>query len=108
MTTSSNPPASSPAGVTVETRRGKLRGLRQDGALSFRGIPFAQPPVGDLRWRAPRPPLPWDEVRDATAPGNAAQRPAGSMSRKFAFFGGDYDLPRSEDCLYLNVWTPAL
>ena len=81
----------------VTIHNGQLRGeLLASGGAGFEGIPYAQPPVGSLRWREPAPASSWDGVRDATrfgafCPQNAAGRPRD---------GG------SEDCLYLNVWTP--
>ena len=76
---------------------GQIRGsvLEKAGA-AFKGIPFAQPPVGDLRWREPAPVSRWSGVRDATGYGAAcAQNSAGRMSEG-----------SNEDCLFLNVWTP--
>ncbi len=71
------------------------------GVRSFKGIPFAQPPVGDLRWREPQPPQKWSGVRNADKFGpRAMQRPIFSDM----VFRSD---GVSEDCLYLNVWTPA-
>jgi para-nitrobenzyl esterase len=85
--------AQQPAPVKVE--EGILQGTSEDGLTVYRGIPFAAPPVGDLRWRAPHPAAKWDGVRQAAkfAPGpiQAWGSPAG----------------KNEDCLYLNVWTPA-
>lgn len=71
---------------------------------SWRGIPFAQAPIGDLRWRAPRDPVPWSGVRDASQFGSICSQPG-------SFFGDPdpttFDQPiGSEDCLYLNVWRP--
>ena len=81
---------------TVSIKTGKLRGslASYDGAV-FKGIPFAQPPVGDLRWHAPLPAKSWTGVRDATAFGPACVQ------------GGAEGQNSSEDCLTLNVWTPA-
>ena len=95
--------ASAPAGaqVTVKTSAGLLQGSAIDKTTIriFKGIPYAAPPVGDLRWQAPRPAVPWQGVRDATAFG-----PACAQAHMF----GDINFKEtSEDCLSLNVWTPA-
>ena len=89
----------------VETRAGKIEGEAGNGIFVFRGIPFAAPPVGDLRWRAPEAAKPWTGVRSAknyatqSWQGPAVGGPlAGLMSA---------DVDNAEDCLYLNVWTPA-
>ena len=79
--------------VTVET--GALRGVVHDGVASYLGIPYAAPPVGNLRWRKPEPPRKWQGVRAADKFGNDCVQHR------------QYDQPQSEDCLYLNVWTPA-
>ncbi|MEV2228466.1 carboxylesterase family protein [Streptomyces phaeochromogenes] len=97
-------PHAAPAAPTAHTSDGVLRGTRTDGtAALFAGIPFAAPPVGPLRLRPPRPPTPWEGVREAT------QFPAGPAQRSTDGLGGG-DGPggkeTSEDCLYLNVWTP--
>lgn len=73
---------------------GKLQGLAVDGVHVWRGIPFAAPPIGDLRWRAPRPVQPWRGVRDTTAFGPACPQPN--------LF---YEAPQDEDCLTLNIWA---
>jgi len=91
------------ARVTVETGLGKLEGLEIDGVRVFRGIPFAKPPVGELRFRAPEPPEPWTGVRDATAFGGSAPQPPVAL---VALPGMDVGA-QSEDCLYLNVYAPA-
>jgi len=79
----------------VRLYNGLIQGTYEEGLSVYRGIPFAAPPVGDLRWRAPQPCTKWDGVKQVTkfAPGpiQAWGAPAG----------------KSEDCLYLNVWTPA-
>lgn len=86
----------------IETTSGRLRGAARGGHLAFRGIPFAAAPVGDRRFTAPAPPEPWSGVRDALEPGNVApQDPlVGPPFRA--------DGPESEDCLVLQVHTPAL
>ncbi|WP_335976766.1 carboxylesterase/lipase family protein [Streptomyces sp. CA2R106] len=100
----------------ARTRGGRLVGEWDRGptprprvpVAAFRGIPFAAPPVGDLRWRPPRPAEPWDGERRATDFGPAPlqpQPPADSVMYR-ANFADRRALVMSEDCLYLNVWTP--
>ncbi|MEM1247493.1 MAG: carboxylesterase/lipase family protein [Acidobacteriota bacterium] len=97
--------ASSADGSTtsiVKTTHGPVQGeLLEDGVRVFRGIPYAAPPVGELRWRAPQPAAAWTETLDATSFGDACpQLPLLSMMT------GEPLPPTSEDCLFLNVWTP--
>ena len=83
------------ASTTVKVEQGVLQGTKEDGLAVYRGVPFAAPPVGDLRWRAPQPAAKWDGVRPA---------------EKFApqcVQGSDGKTAMSENCLYLNVWSPA-
>ncbi len=78
------------------------------GIYVYRGIPYAAAPVGELRWQAPQPVTPWEGVMVADSWGNAAYQAAhreGDFYQKEFFWEGD--APYSEDCLYLNVWTPA-
>lgn len=87
----------------VRVEGGMITGSTADGIRSFKGIPFAAPPVGELRWKPPQPVISWEGVRQCTTFGPdcpQAPYPAGSMY---------YSAPRkqSEDCLYLNVWTGA-
>lgn len=97
----------------VETQYGLAQGVPSDGdpnVTLFKGIPYAAPPVGDLRWKEPQDPAPWDDVRvfDTYAPA-AMQFPNGMEAEPWAtdFYYGD--LPAfSEDCLYLNVATSAV
>ncbi|MDX9979296.1 MAG: carboxylesterase/lipase family protein [Lentisphaeria bacterium] len=86
----------------VQTAAGPLLGNAEDGLFVFRGIPFAAPPVGNLRWRPPQPVPPWTEPRPATAFGPAAPQP-NRTSPPLPPVGRT-----DEDCLYLNVWTPGL
>ena len=75
------------------------------GVREYRGIPFAAPPLGNLRWRPPQPVVPWQGVRSAQNFG------APCMQQEQPLNGGSWNrhvLPFSEDCLYLNVWTPAV
>jgi para-nitrobenzyl esterase len=85
--------AESSASAEVATAQGTLRGELADGIRVFRGVPFAQPPVGELRFRPPAAPQPWTGVREAMQFAPAALQPGGSK--------------QSEDCLYLNVWAQA-
>ncbi len=93
--------------ATVDTNHGRVEGRQQDNLHTFLGIPFAKPPVGPLRWRAPQDPDAWTGTRSATAWGRQAWQPqmpaVGPLS--FAFNARATEL--DEDCLYLNVWTPG-
>lgn len=84
----------------VETSFGRLEGETREGHVAFLGVPYAAPPLGPLRWRAPRPPAAWAGTRPARTPGPAA-RQTGHPIPGFAASG-----PQSEDCLYLNIFTP--
>jgi len=86
----------------VRTQAGLVQGTSENGLTVYLGIPFAAPPVGDLRWRAPQPPLPWTETRTADK-----FAPACIQSPLISRALGLEPPPTSEDCLYLNVWTPA-
>ncbi len=84
--------------VRTATVSGQVEGLWEDGVRVFKGIPYAAPPVRELRWRAPRPPVSWQGVRQAFAFGPACPQAASK----------DVLLDdMSEDCLTLNIWTPA-
>jgi para-nitrobenzyl esterase len=88
----------------VETRSGRIRGERlSDGTLVFRGIPYAAPPTGPRRWRAPERETPWVGERDATRFGPAAPQGAGLVARLL----GSHEERWDEDCLSLSVWTPG-
>ncbi|MFF5081780.1 carboxylesterase/lipase family protein [Actinoplanes sp. NPDC000266] len=86
------------------TRYGRVRGRREDGIVKFLGVPYATPPLGRLRFKAPKPPQPWRGVRDAVDfPNPAFQVAGGEMGPQ-----GNGRMPApSEDSLYLNIWTPA-
>ena len=91
------------AGDVVAVDGGKVRGTSADGVRVFKGIPFAAPPIGALRWKAPQPVVPWKEERRADAFAPQCMQlpyPAGSP------YAGPAQTT-SEDCLYLNVWTTA-
>ena len=88
----------------VETGAGRVRGTVEQGGLRvFRGIPFARPPVGPRRFAPPEPPVAWTGVRAAEAFGPVSVQSPISLG-----FMGAGQQPQSEDCLYLNVWTPGL
>lgn len=89
--------------LVVQTKAGALRGARENGVVTFRGVPYAAAPVGELRFAPPQPMLPWREARDATRDGPI---PPQGRSR-LAHVMGDFERPQSEDCLTLNIWTPA-
>jgi len=91
--------------VRIETQSGKIRGRQQRGVVLFRGIPYAAPPVGRLRFRRPEPPAPWAGVRDAFASGPGAPQLRSSLGGPFTRIAGA--LATSEDCLTLDVATPA-
>ena len=86
----------SASGATVTTATGDVEGVTGPSGKEWRGIPYAAPPVGALRWRPPAPPTPWSGVRDATS--------FASPCIQLEFNGGTLG---SEDCLYLNVFAPA-
>ncbi|MFZ5669285.1 MAG: carboxylesterase/lipase family protein [Pseudomonadota bacterium] len=100
----------------VATRSGPVAGQRLEGVVAFKGIPYAAPPTGDLRFAPPRPPAPWTEVRDAAALGHpAVQMPSASAASPTSDLGRALQAvfpvaadvaAQSEDCLVLNVWTP--
>ncbi|MGD0704400.1 MAG: carboxylesterase family protein [Trebonia sp.] len=87
--------------TVAETRYGKVRGAEiANGVLAWRGIPYAKPPVGDLRFRPPEPPEPWSGTRDALAYGDRSPQPE-------LIPPPPGTPPMAEDCLYLNVTAPA-
>ena len=90
--------------VVADTTAGKITGREKGDVLLFAGIPFAAPPVGDLRFRPPQPHPGWDDVRDATRFGKVSWQAGDSL----AGIGAATTLDCSEDCLFLNVQTPAL
>jgi para-nitrobenzyl esterase len=85
----------------VKTNDGVLEGIDESGIKVFKGVPFAAPPVGEFRWKAPQPVQKWDGVRkaDEFGPNPMQENVFGDMN-----FGTS---KMSEDCLYLNIWTPA-
>lgn len=89
--------------AAVRVEGGMVQGITENGITIYKGIPFAAPPVGELRWKSPQPVIPWKNtlVADKFGP-SCPQEPFPSNSSM------DNDVgPMSEDCLYLNIWTPA-
>jgi len=85
------PSAGDPTRVKIDS--GDVRGVVAGGVVSFKGIPYATPPVGEMRWRMPQLVKPWSGILSADKFGPACMQPD--------------DVPKSEDCLTLNVWRPA-
>ena len=87
--------------LQVKTQYGVLEGFEEDGVKKFLGVPFAQAPVGELRWKAPQPVQAWEGVREAKQFGDDPMQLDVFGDMAFRSSG------RSEDCLYLNIWTTA-
>lgn len=86
----------------VKIANGTLQGVNEtSGIHSYKGIPYAQPPVGDLRWKEPQAPMDWEGIKHADHFGPQAMQAPIYSDMQFRSAG------KSEDCLYLNVWTPA-
>jgi para-nitrobenzyl esterase len=90
------------AGPRVRVEAGVLQGVKEGALVAFKGVPYAKPPVGDLRWRPPVSPPAWAGVREANAFGHACLQPPQSPTGLYS--GGMAVM--SEDCLTLNVWAP--
>lgn len=88
-------------GPLATTQYGVLEGVCESGVNVFKGVPFAAPPVGENRWRAPQPLQSWQGVRSAKKFGNDPMQ-----GNPFGDMGFDAE-KKSEDCLYLNIWTPS-
>src|SRR4051794_12014784 len=84
----------------VLTESGPLLAAREHGLSVYKGVPFAAPPVGELRWREPQPAAKWKVIRRADTFAPACLQKGVSMP-------GETAPATSEDCLYLNIWTPA-
>jgi para-nitrobenzyl esterase len=91
----------------VSVAQGRLRGVWREDLWSFSGIPYARAPIGELRWRPPLVPEPWGEIRDASTFGPIAPQSA-AVPGITSPSDPEASEPQSEDCLFLNVWTPSL
>ena len=87
--------------TTVRTKQGLIEGFSEDGIFKFLGVSYAEPPVGERRWRLPIPMAEWAGVRKAQEFGPLCPQTAGAAFQTRA-------KRQSEDCLYLNVWTRSL
>jgi para-nitrobenzyl esterase len=97
----SQSPPSAGAPVEAQVDSGSLRGRQADGVKVFKGVPFAAPPVGELRWKPPAAPAPWSGVREADQFGSDC------IQNRVSWDKTQSAQPTSEDCLTLNVWAPA-
>lgn len=95
----------------VQTKYGLVRGIEKEGYTLFKGIPYAAAPVGELRFQRPQPPVPWSGVRECNMWGPACPQKcshtSGGTPWAGEFYYKDYPPRMDEDCLYLNIWTPA-
>ena len=86
--------------IVIETKSGKIKGTYQEDLYIFKGIPYAAPPVGEFRWLPPQPLAPWKGILRAQTFGPIAPQISGPP--------GLTQESQSEDCLYLNIWSPGL
>ena len=99
--------------MQVQTKYGMLQSVQSQGGYAlFKGVPYAAPPVGELRWRPSIDPQPWQGVRvcdtwGAACPQELSHGDPNSAYGKEFYSGPDYPPLMDEDCLYLNIWTPA-
>lgn len=94
--------------VVVKTDKGSVEGYTDNEVAIFKAIPFAAPPVGDLRWKAPQPMQPWTDVKKCV---QFSASPAQAAPAPFMYWSEEFLIPKepiSEDCLYLNVWSPSV
>lgn len=94
--------SSSNQGPVVSTSAGRIQGLREGTLDVFKGIPYAAPPIGKLRWKPPVPAKPWRGIKQATKYGYACYQPGPTLSSVYE----SKPVPMSEDCLTLNIWAP--
>ena len=106
-------PQKTPDGPTAHISSGSVRGAMDGATAVFKGIPYAAPPVGNLRWREPQPAASWAGVHDAIQFSSPCTQDTAGVDRFLSYQAAAYNAPfekqpvvSSEDCLYLNVWTP--
>lgn len=99
--------------MNVKTKYGEIEGIRKEGYTVYKGIPYAKPPVGELRWRAPQEQEPWEGVYEAKEFGAICPQSLPEEDNPFTgrfckeFYNDPEFIPEmSEDCLYLNIWAP--
>lgn len=98
------PPSNKPSrSLIINTQNGPISGVEKNGIYTFKGIPYAAPPLGERRWLPPQPALPWTEVIDGSQYKTIAPQP---LYPKGSFFKQP-NYPQSEDCLHLNIWTSS-
>ena len=94
--------------MIIETKYGKMEGVDKGSYIEYRGVPYAKPPVGDLRWRAPQEPDAWDGIYRAVDFKNRCVQEdhlAPPYDQDF-YSNPDFARPDDEDCLYLQIWVP--
>jgi para-nitrobenzyl esterase len=92
----------------IETKCGKIKGVDEDGYIIYKGVPYAEPPVGNLRWKPPVKKEAWEGILEANDWKNECIQPPNNnppYGKEF-YSNPEYDRPMSEDCLYLHIWTP--
>ncbi|MCR4778424.1 MAG: carboxylesterase family protein [Lachnospiraceae bacterium] len=95
--------------MIVSTKYGRIEGTESDSCHIFKGIPYAAPPVGKLRFEKPENPLPWEGIYKADSfrcKSIQFENPMGGFYKKEFYSNPEFDVPVSEDCLYLNIWVP--
>lgn len=95
--------------MIILTEKGQISGIETEFSYVYKGVPYAKPPIGDLRWHAPMPMDPWEGVLECTAFQNRCPQPGekpGSFYHKEFFSNEEFVPAMSEDCLHLNIWVP--
>lgn len=98
---------STQAPLIVTTQAGRIKGILENDVFAFKGVPFAAPPVGELRWKEPQPLEPWNDTLSCS---EFRASPMQNEPKAFRMWTEEFQppvKPISEDCLYLNIWTPS-